>query len=65
MKAILTKMTILMRETNHDWLQNGNFGMEKLTMHGYRGVHGCELTVNEHLMFETTNYSFDLLGSKD
>ena len=44
MKAILTKMTSLMRDTNHDWLHNFAWDdltkitiikKEKLIIHGY------------------------------
>ena len=55
-KALLTKMTILKRETNHAWLQNftwgdlnenDNFTLWKLIIHGYKKMHGGDLNENE------------------
>ena len=65
-------MIMLMRETNHVWLQhfawgdlNGNehFKNGKLIIHGYRILHRGDLNGNEHFIMR--DYSFDLLGSKD
>ena len=72
MKAILTKMTILMgkpimlgykRLHGRDLNEHDNFRNGKLIIHGYRMFAWGDLNGNEH--FKIINYSFDLLGSKD
>ena len=72
MGAILTKMIILKRETNHVWLQNvygsdlnetGNFRNGKPIIHGYIILHGGRLNGNEH--YKRKIYSFVLFRSKD
>ena len=70
-KAILTKVTSSLKDTNHAWLQNFAWGRSKRKWQFYNWetnhsrLHNFaygDLSGNEKLK---TAYSFDLLGSKN